>query len=127
LKKLLIILLLFFSNNVSQFYFLPTTHGEILPKQESYKAEIDLVENGSMLDIVGKFYNHTDSTIFIEYKMKTTKIGKSGKTSSIQSGKYTSGPNSELILSKIGLNIDNEMRYEEDNLIAEDLLNYNFE
>jgi len=49
---------------------------------KSYKAEIDLVENGSMLDIVGKFYNHTDSTIFIEYKMKTTKIGKSGKTSS---------------------------------------------
>ena len=127
-------MLLSFSNNVSQFYFLPTTHGEILPKQESYKAVIDLVENGSMLDIVGKFYNQTDSTIFIEYKMKTTKIGKSGKTSSTQSGKYTSEPNSELILSKIGLNIDAEMRYsislkvyEKDKLISEDLLNYSFE
>ena len=127
-------MLFFFSNNVSQFYFLPTTHGEILPKQESYKAVIDLVENGSMLDIVGKFYNQTDSTIFIEYKMKTTKIGKSGKTSSTQSGKYTSEPNSELILSKIGLNIDAEMRYsislkvyEKDKLISEDLLNYSFE
>ncbi len=85
MKKLLIILLLFFSNNVSQFYFLQTTHGEILPKQESYKAVIDLVKNGSMLDIVGKFYNQTDSAIFIEYKMQTIKIGKSGKTSSIQS------------------------------------------
>ncbi|MBW1765025.1 MAG: hypothetical protein JRJ23_09870, partial [Deltaproteobacteria bacterium] len=106
MKKLLIILLLFFSNNVSQFYFLLTTHGEILPKQESYEAVIDLVENGSMLDIVGKFYNQTDSTIFIEYKMKTTKIGKSGKTSSTQSGKDNSGPNSELILAKVGLNID---------------------
>ena len=127
-------LLLIFSNNVSQFYFLPTTHGEILPTQESYKAVIDLVENGSMLDIVGKFYNQTDSMIFIEYKMETTKIGKSGKTSSTQSGKYISEPNSELILTRIGLNIDIEMQYnialkvyQEGNLIAEDLLNYDFE
>jgi len=134
LKKLLIVLLLFFSNNVSQFYFLSTTHGEILPKQESYKAVIDLTENGAMLDIVGKFYNETDSTIFIEYKMKTTKISKSGRTSSTQSGKDNSAPKSELILAKVGLNIDIEMRYsislqifEEGELIAEDLVNYNFE
>jgi len=127
-------LLLFFSNNVSQFYFLSTTHGEILPKQESYKAVIDLTENGAMLDIVGKFYNETDSTIFIEYKMKTTKISKSGRTSSTQSGKDNSAPKSELILAKVGLNIDIEMRYsislqifEEGELIAEDLVNYNFE
>jgi len=134
LKKLLIVLLLFFSNNVSQFYFLSTTHGEILPKQESYKAVIDLTENGAMLDIVGKFYNETDSTIFIEYKMKTTKISKSGRTSSTQSGKDNSAPKSELILAKVGLNIDIEMRYsislqifEDGELIAEDLVNYNFE
>jgi len=133
LKKILLILLLFFSNNISQIYFLPSIHGEILPKQESYKAVVDLVENGSMLDIVGKFYNQTDSTIFIEYRMETTKISKAGKTSSTQSGKYISEPNSELILAQIGLNIDNEMRYsialkvfEEGNLITEDLLNYNF-
>ena len=87
-----------------------------------------------MLDIVGKFYNQTDSAIFIEYKMKTIKIGKSGKTSSTQSGKYKSEPNSELILAKVGLNIDSEMRYsislkvfEKGKLITEDLLNYNFE
>jgi len=87
-----------------------------------------------MLDIVGKFYNETDSTIFIEYKMKTTKISKSGRTSSTQSGKDNSAPKSELILAKVGLNIDIEMRYsislqifEDGELIAEDLVNYNFE
>ncbi len=132
--KITLILLLFFGNNFSQFYFLPASNGEILPKHESYIAQIDLEKNGMRINVVGKFFNHTDSTIFIEYKMQTTKIGKSGKTNSIQSGKYSSEPKSELVLNRIGLNIDNEMRYSislkvfsEDILIAEDLLNYSFE
>ena len=82
--------------------------------------------------IEGKFYNKTDSSFQINYKMVTNKISRSGTSKSAQSGKYLSNPNSEILLNKLGLNIEEDMRYEitlevfsHNKLIAQDTLFYN--
>jgi hypothetical protein len=100
-------------------------------QQEPFFANIEIDTSGEKLNIIGKFINNSDSTIFIEYKMQTNKIGKSGKSLSTQSGKYISENNSELILTKVGLNIDNSTKYDiilkvfkEEELISADSLNY---
>lgn len=102
-----------------------------LVQQEPFYAKIEIDTSGEKLNIIGKFINNSDSTIFIEYEMQTNKIGKSGKSISTQSGKFISGPNSELVLAEVGLNIDNGTRYEitlevfkDEELISADSLNY---
>ena len=71
------------------------------------------------------------ANIEIDTSGETNKIGKSGKSLSTQSGKYISENNSELILTKVGLNIDNSTKYDiilkvfkEEELISADSLNY---
>ena len=80
---------------------------------------------------MGKFYNNTDSSVSLYYEMQTQKIGPSGKSLSNQSGRPLCEPNSELILTTVGLNIDGETKYnislkvfENSQLISSDSLNY---
>ncbi len=103
-----------------------------LPQQEGpLIAKIDIIQSAEKLEVIGKFINNSDSTLSIEYKMKTDKISQSGTSLSTQSGKDTSEPFSELILNKVGLNIDEDMQYNitikvysEGELISTDSLNY---
>jgi len=111
--------------------FSPTQTLTNLVRQEPFYAKIEIDISGEKLNIIGKFINNSNSTIFIEYKMQTNKIGKSGKSLSTQSGKYISENNSELILTKVGLNIDNSTTYDiilqvfkDEELISADSLNY---
>jgi hypothetical protein len=100
-------------------------------QQNPFIAKLELNETEGKLNIVGKFENNSTDSIFIRYEMKANKIGKSGKSISTQSGNYISEPNIELVLAKVGLNIDNETKYEiilevfkEEELISADSLNY---
>ena len=102
-----------------------------LSQQKTFKAIIELNEAEGKLNIIAKFENNSTDSIFITYEMKASKIGKSGKSISTQSGKYFSEPNSELVLAQVGLNIDNDTKYsvtlnvlKDGDLISSDSLNY---
>ena len=100
-------------------------------QENPFKAIIELNETEGKLNIIGKFENSTDDSISITYEMTTDKIGISWKTVSTQSGKYLLEPKSELVLAKVGLNIDDKSTYEiilnvfkDEELISADSLNY---
>jgi len=100
-------------------------------QQNPFIAKLGLNETEGKIYIIGKFENNSTDSISVTYKMKAIKIGRSGESISTQSGKYISEPNSELILAKVGLNIDNRTTYKiilevfkDEELISADSLNY---
>ena len=100
-------------------------------QQKPFKAIIEINETEGKINIIGKFANNSNDSIFITYEMKSGKTGKSGKSISTQSGKFFSESNSELVLTQVGLNIDEETRYhiilkvfKDEELISADSLNY---
>ena len=116
----------------NQFFIFEGLSASELPSQNQLLlAKIELIKSGEKLEVQGKFYNNSENKIGIEYLMRTDKINHSGTSQSTQSGKYKSEPNSELILTKVGLNIDNDTKYnitlevfKEGKLICADSLNY---
>ena len=124
--------LIFTSMLFSFFQFSTPTHTlDNLVQQEPFYAKIESSQTDVKLEVIGKFINNSEGAILIKYEMKTNKISSSGKSLSTQSGTYTSEPNSELVLTKVGLNVDNETRYEiilkvfkDEDEISADSLNY---
>jgi hypothetical protein len=116
----------------NQFFVFESLSALELPQQEEpFLAKIELSDSGDKLNVLGLFINNSNSEISIEYTMKTDKISQAGTSLSTQSGKDISEPNSELILTKVGLNIDDDAQYEivlkvfeDGELISIDSLNY---
>lgn len=88
------------------------SQGNISPQQEPLKAKIEILQEvENQITILGKFYNNTDSSFSVYYEMESNKISPSGKSISKQSGKPLAKAHSELILTKVGLNVDSETTY----------------
>jgi hypothetical protein len=128
----LLILILIFSLQSKTLNTATAINFHSLQEQPFY-AKIEVDEENERINIIGKFINNSESTFFIKYEMNTKKSGSSGSSQSKQSGEFLSLPNSELILSKIGLNIEDESQYDillkvfkDDKLISSDSLNYKF-
>jgi len=101
------------------------------PQEKPFVAKIETENNKDKLNIIAKFYNNTDSTFSLYYEMETNKISGSGKSLSNQSGKFNSEPKETSILSKVGLNIEEDAQYkiilkifEGEKLISADSLNF---
>ena len=77
-----------------------------------FEAKIETETIEDKLNITAKFYNYSDSTYSLFYDMESKKISGSGKSSSNQSGKFRSEPNAATILTKVGLNVEEDAHYE---------------
>ena len=132
MKYIYTMLLIFVILLQNQFFVFESLSALELPLQEEpFLAKIEVSDSGDKLNVLGLFINNSNSEISIEYRMKTDKISQSGTSLSTQSGKDISEPNSELILTKVGLNIDDDAQYEivlkvfeDGELISIDSLNY---
>lgn len=126
-------LLLFINllNGILSGLIIPAVHTPVSLQTRPFEAKIETVTIEDQLKITAKFYNYTDSTYSLYYDMESKKISASGKSSSNQSGKFKSEPNKTTILTKVGLNVEEDARYEiilkifeGEKLISTDSLNF---
>jgi len=97
--------------------------------KDSVEAKIVIEKKEKVINITGMFYNFTNNAFSLYYELVSKKVSDSGSSKSKQSGQFNSRPNSESILSEIGLDIDENTSYEiilkvfeEEKIISSDTL-----
>ena len=98
---------------------------------QNFEAKIDTDESSDDIIIKGMFINHSDSTVKFSYEMNTIKSGRSGNSSTKQSGDFTAEPDEKVFLSKTILNKDdsdyqiNLLIFDNKNIVSKDSLELN--
>ena len=112
------------------FVFIPKIL--VFAQNSKYKAEILLNEKSKELKITGQFINNSSKILEVSYILSVQKKSESGISNSKQSGTQKIDANTKQILSSVGLNIDNSLKYtvllkvfnKQNELIAADSVNY---
>ncbi len=81
----------------------------ILQESQS-KAEIEITQGNGKISVKGYYYNGKSKEKEIFYILDLYKKSKSGNSKSTQSGKKIVPPKQKVLLSKVGLNIDNNLK-----------------
>ncbi len=96
---------------------------------KKYQAKIILHKDDNSMEIKGMFLNKSSEPIKINYTLSSNKKGKSGNSSSSQSGAFDVKMNSEIGLSKSIINTDEKDNlkiilkvFKDDSIIAQDSL-----
>ncbi len=123
------ILLILFIAILSPSYSCAVKYANSCQLKDSVEAKIVVEKKEKVINITGMFYNFTNNAFFLYYELESKKVSDSGSSNSKQSGQFNSRANSESILSKIGLDIDESTSYEiilkvfeEEKIISSDTL-----
>lgn len=80
--------------------------------QDTTGVYLKMEDSGPVSMIVGYYETPSNEEEELRYKLISTKIGQSGRSSTSQSGRFTSKPGEAVKLSQLGVNIGSGDRYE---------------
>ena len=102
-----------------------------LAQSQEYKAWLKIETDNSHLKIKAYCRNNTSENANLKYKLTAWKLGKSGRTSTSQSGSFYLQIQEEKCLSQLGLGVSPKDEYEiklevykDGKLVAEDSASY---